>query len=868
MRPRIFISTVSAEFASTRQLIANILTRLGYDPVWQDIFGTEPGDLRQVLRDKIDSCQGLIHLAGHAYGFEPPEPDPGFGRCSYTQFELLYAQKQGKKTWLIFPGDDCERDTPLHQLDLPEQPQGEATLLSPAEPGADGDARDKSVAAPWALQHQQERRQLQAAYRARLEASSHLRHTVNSTTELENAVLKLRDDSEELRREFRDWQAHLEAGQQRLETGQETIQSGQKRQSGVLRWVLGGLVLLLFLGSGAFFYLKHQSEQGIADIQAGQTVDAADIEARILQAADLTRQTALQAAAKLPSPADQARASAAAESEFEATRARAAQMSREYARLMGDSSRAATLAREMTAILADKTENGGVGPALDHYEAARDRIRAQRHQAHLAETARRAEYEADLRASLRADLTAAGLYTSQGRHSEARAAYREVLDLQPDWPEALADYLWFLFDRTVFEKTHGSLARAVELAQEALPLARRLQALPEEAAHDGDGKSDGDEDDPFRARRAVSATFAQLGDVLVIRGQPGDRDAALGHYEEALEMNRQLHRANPESGAAARDVSVSLNKLGDFLRARNQPGDAEAALGHYEESLEMRRQLHRANPESGQAARDVSVSLDSLGDFLRARGQPGDAEAALGHYEASLEMRRQLHRANPESGQAARDVSVSLDSLGDFLSDRNQPGNAVAALGHYEESLEIRRQLHRANPESGVAARDVSISLNRLGDFLRARGQPGDDEAALGHYQASLEIRRQLHRANPESGVAARDVSVSLDKLGDFLSARGQPGDAEAALGQYEESLEIRRQLQRANPESGQAARDVSVSLVRMYSIYRDMGKPEEEALAYLKECFEILDSFAREGRPMDAQMRQVHEMLKGLFGQ
>jgi len=30
-----------------------ILTRLGYTPVFQDIFGTEPGDLRQVLRDKI-----------------------------------------------------------------------------------------------------------------------------------------------------------------------------------------------------------------------------------------------------------------------------------------------------------------------------------------------------------------------------------------------------------------------------------------------------------------------------------------------------------------------------------------------------------------------------------------------------------------------------------------------------------------------------------------------------------------------------------------------------------------------------------------------------------------------------------------------
>ena len=45
-KPRLFISAVTRELGSARQRIANILTRKGYEPVWQDIFGTEPGDLR------------------------------------------------------------------------------------------------------------------------------------------------------------------------------------------------------------------------------------------------------------------------------------------------------------------------------------------------------------------------------------------------------------------------------------------------------------------------------------------------------------------------------------------------------------------------------------------------------------------------------------------------------------------------------------------------------------------------------------------------------------------------------------------------------------------------------------------------------
>ena len=121
-QPSVFISCVSPEFRQTRSRVATILTRLGYRPVIQEIFGTEPGDLRQVLRDKIDTCEGLIQIVGQGYGAEPPTVDAGYGRVSYTQFEFLYARAQKKKTWLIFAGAACNWDTPLERLDLPNDP--------------------------------------------------------------------------------------------------------------------------------------------------------------------------------------------------------------------------------------------------------------------------------------------------------------------------------------------------------------------------------------------------------------------------------------------------------------------------------------------------------------------------------------------------------------------------------------------------------------------------------------------------------------------------------------------------------------------------------------------------------------------------
>src|SRR4051812_47929180 len=78
-----------------------------------------------------------------------------------------------------------------------------------------------------------------------------------------------------------------------------------------------------------------------------------------------------------------------------------------------------------------------------------------------------------------------------------------------------------------------------------------------------------------------------------------------------------------------RDLSVSLDRTGDVLRAQ---GGLGGALARYEEGLAIRRRLAGADPSHAERQRDLSVSLDKTGDVLRA-------------------------------GQ--RDLSVSLDKTGD-----------------------------------------------------------------------------------------------------------------------------------------------------------------------------------------------------------
>ena len=181
MKPRIFVSAVSRELKTARQLVANTLLALGYDPVWQDIFETSSEDIRPMLRRQIDSCSAVLQIVGDAYGAEPPTADETFGRVSYTQYEALYAKSRGRKVYYLIAQDDMPRDATPATIDVPRE---------------DTDAGSADV---------EERRRLQANYRASVQSTEHIFYPVQSHPEAELSVRRLKQDMDKLRRGFRYW---------------------------------------------------------------------------------------------------------------------------------------------------------------------------------------------------------------------------------------------------------------------------------------------------------------------------------------------------------------------------------------------------------------------------------------------------------------------------------------------------------------------------------------------------------------------------------------------------------------------------------------------------------------------------------------
>ncbi len=221
-----------------------------------------------------------------------------------------------------------------------------------------------------------------------------------------------------------------------------------------------------------------------------------------------------------------------------------------------------------------------------------------------------------------------------------------------------------------------------------------------------------------------------------------------------------------------------------------------------------------------------ACGLGLLERLLVASLTTGRLRAAKGIAERLLAIDRQL-LSEEETPERLHDVSISLIRVGDIEKARGQYDEAMA---RYNESLAITRQL-LSEEETLQRLRDVCVSLSGVGDIEQARGQY---DGALARYGESLVITRQL-LSEEETPQRLRDVYVSLNRVGDIEKARGQYDEA---LARYEESLTITRQLL-SEEETPERLRDVSVSLNRVGDIEQARGQ-YDEALARYEESLAI----------------------------
>ena len=312
----------------------------------------------------------------------------------------------------------------------------------------------------------------------------------------------------------------------------------------------------------------------------------------------------------------------------------------------------------------------------------------------------------------------------------------------------------------------------------------------------------------------IATTLNNLGN---LHCDTNDFKQAQVYYMEALQIYREVSKQNPEAYKPA--VATSLNNLGVLLKETNE---LEQARAYYEESLALYRELSEQNPKAYML--DVAMSLNNLGVLLK---NTNELEQARACYEESLALYRELSEQTPKAYMS--DVAMSLNNLGNLLKDTNELEQARAC---YEEALEIRRELSEQNPEAYKPA--VATSLNNLGVLLK---ETNELEQARACYEEALEIRRELSEQNPKAYMP--DVAMSLNNLGNLLK---NTNELEQARAYYEEALEIYREMSKQNPEAYKP--NMGMVLTNLTLLYQQRGKKEDAEQAY-QEAHDIYQKLA-----------------------
>ena len=283
------------------------------------------------------------------------------------------------------------------------------------------------------------------------------------------------------------------------------------------------------------------------------------------------------------------------------------------------------------------------------------------------------------------------------------------------------------------------------------------------------------------------------------------------------------------------EYAYLLQSLNDFEKARH----------HYEEALQIHRELAQQNPEAYLPK--VATSLNNLGVLL---SDTNDPKKAQDYYEEALQIHRELAQQNPEAYLPK--VATSLNNLGVLLSDTNDPKKAQ---DYYEEALQIHRELAQQNPEAYLP--DVAASLNNLGVLLR---DTNDLKKAQDYYEKALQIHRELAQQNPEAYLPK--VAASLNNLGVLLH---NTNDLKKAQDYQEEALQILRKLAQQNPRA--YLPDVATSLNNLTTLYLGLGKKEDAEKAYL-EAHDIYQKLAnRHPRAYEIDYARILAMGFNLLG-
>jgi predicted O-linked N-acetylglucosamine transferase (SPINDLY family) len=331
-----------------------------------------------------------------------------------------------------------------------------------------------------------------------------------------------------------------------------------------------------------------------------------------------------------------------------------------------------------------------------------------------------------------------------GRLEQARALYRQVLQMEPRHFDAL--HL-----SGVLALQSDDLPRALDLFGEAI----RIDPLSA-AAHMHLGNA-------LLGLNRLEAALASYD--AAIRIKPDSADA---YYNRAIVL-RQLNRH--EAAIASYDGAIALRP--DHARAYNNRALALSELGRHEAALASCERAIAIEPNNAEAHLNRGNALRDLERH----------EAALGSFERAIELRPDYAQAYNNRGLAEFELRRHVAAIASF--DR-----AIALDARYAEAYFNRGNVFRAQQRLDAAVDSYGRALALKSDYAEAHinlgvvlREAGEREAALVHYDRALGIKRGFAQGHLNRGAVLSELGRYEEAIESFDRAIELDGKLCGALG-------------------------------------------------------------------------------------
>jgi tetratricopeptide (TPR) repeat protein len=358
------------------------------------------------------------------------------------------------------------------------------------------------------------------------------------------------------------------------------------------------------------------------------------------------------------------------------------------------------------------------------------------------------------------------------RRAERAAAISERLLKRDPYDQNLMRHIYAASFRIGDEKAFaGDNLEAERQYNKALGFARQRAAI--------------DADNPDR-KRDVVFILNKLADLERLKK---NWKTALDYYSDGLKLAEALAAKYPI------DTATQKNRIAQLLSERGEPGDAQAAMAGYREALAIQESLLQMSPDDATLLSNAALTHRRIGQLLKDK-----PEQALIEFRAAVANRKKLFESDPASVPWRTGLAVDYKLLGDTLLDLDDK-DYRGALQNYSSASQIEEGLVQKDPSNIAWQRTFAVTSVKRGDILVARGnealvnpEPPEDETtrrigdALVRYQRAAGIFERLVSQPAAGGARFANLFDVRIKIGDVLTRQEKYKEA---LDSYQAALSV-----------------------------------------------------------------------------